>query len=79
MTIFQLLRKFRQISSLFMKNIGGGKKITHKTRNLSDLPKEALSYIERIEVLIGVKITVISTSPDREDTILLQNPYLNEV
>jgi adenylosuccinate synthase len=36
-----------------------------------DLPKEAREYIGRIEELTGVKVEIISTSPEREDTIIL--------
>lgn len=38
-------------------------------RKLSDLPAAALKYIHRIEELIGVPAVIISTSPEREDTI----------
>lgn len=36
-----------------------------------DLPKEAREYIGRIEELTGVKVEIVSTSPEREDTIIL--------
>ncbi len=38
-------------------------------RKLSDLPEAALKYIHRLEELIGVQAAIISTSPEREDTI----------
>ncbi len=38
-------------------------------RKLSDLPEKALQYIHRLEELIGVPAVIISTSPDRDDTI----------
>jgi adenylosuccinate synthase len=38
-------------------------------RKLSDLPEAALKYIHRLEELIGVQAVIISTSPEREDTI----------
>ena len=37
----------------------------------------AKKYINTIEKFIGAKITSISTSPEREDTILLKNPFKN--
>ncbi len=40
-------------------------------RKFEKLPESAKKYIKRIEELIGVKVGIISTSPDREDTILL--------
>lgn len=42
----------------------------------AQLPLEAQHYLQRIEELTGVPIAMISTSPDRDHTIVLQNPYL---
>ncbi len=39
-------------------------------REYNDLPQEAKAYIEELEKLSGAKIGIISTSPDREDTII---------
>ncbi len=39
------------------------------------LPVQARNYLERIEQVTGVPIAMISTSPDRDHTILVQNPY----
>ena len=44
-------------------------------RNIDQLPKEAKFYIQRVEELIGCKIILISTSPERLDTIYLKNPF----
>jgi len=40
-----------------------------------DLPANARSYLERIEQVTGVPIAMISTSPDRDHTIVMQQPY----
>ncbi len=40
-----------------------------------DLPENAVNYIRRIEELVGVKVAVVSTSPEREDTILVEDPF----
>ena len=40
-----------------------------------DLPGNARSYIERLQTLVGVPITIISTGPDRDQTIIRQNPF----
>mgnify|MGYP001182576411 CR=1 FL=1 len=40
-----------------------------------DLPNEAKAYIKRIEELVGVEVVLISTGPDREDTITLKDPF----
>jgi adenylosuccinate synthase len=39
------------------------------------LPDEAKLYIKRIEVLIQSRIIMVSTSPERADTIYLENPF----
>ncbi|MBN9322127.1 MAG: adenylosuccinate synthetase, partial [Delftia acidovorans] len=39
------------------------------------LPANARRYLERIEEVTGVPIAMVSTSPDRDHTILMQNPY----
>ena len=44
-------------------------------RNFKDLPDKAKNYIKAIEDFIDAKISSISTSPEREDTILLENPF----
>ncbi len=42
---------------------------------MEDLPKEAQDYIARIEEIVGLPVAVISTSPEREDTILRVDPF----
>jgi adenylosuccinate synthase len=44
-------------------------------KEIDSLPDEAKSYIKRIENLIKCKIIMISTSPERTDTIYLENPF----
>mgnify|MGYP001246374717 FL=1 len=46
--------------------------------NLNKLPKNALKYIKRLEELIDTNISLLSTSPEREDTILIKNPFINK-
>ena len=53
----------------------GWKCSTKGIKNIDDLPKNAKKYIFAIEDFIGAKISSISTSPEREDTILLENPF----
>ncbi len=45
------------------------------TKKLNDLPKSAIIYIRRIEELIGCPIILISTSPERSDTIYIKDPF----
>ena len=57
------------------KTFPGWKKSTKGIRNLKDLPDNAKKYIHAVEDFVGAKISSISTSPEREDTILLENPF----
>jgi len=41
----------------------------------ADLPAQAIKYVRRLEELIGCSAAILSTSPEREDTILMQNPF----
>ncbi len=43
--------------------------------NFNDLPDNAKAYIKRLEELVGVKITIISTGPERDETIILEHPF----
>jgi adenylosuccinate synthase len=44
-------------------------------RQYENLPEFSIKYINRIKELIGVPVAVISTSPEREDTILTKNSF----
>ncbi|GAB1255943.1 adenylosuccinate synthase [Aurantivibrio plasticivorans] len=44
-------------------------------KKYEDLPKEATDYIKRLEELVGVPVDIISTGPDRVETIVLRNPF----
>jgi adenylosuccinate synthase len=50
---------------------------TKGARRWADLPATAIKYIVRIEELIGVRVSLVSTSPQREDTILVRDPFLD--
>ncbi len=53
----------------------GWKSPTNGIKNLDTLPDNAKKYVYAIEDFIGAKISSISTSPERKDTILLENPF----
>ena len=57
------------------KTFPGWKSKTKGIKNINDLPKNAKNYIFAIEDFIKSKISSISTSPEREDTILVENPF----
>ena len=44
-------------------------------RSWAQLPAQAIKYVRRIEELIGCPVALLSTSPEREDTILMKNPF----
>ena len=48
---------------------------TNGIKNIDDLPENAKKYIFAIEEFVGAKISSISTSPERDDTILVENPF----
>ena len=57
------------------KTFPGWKKSTKGIKNMEELPDNAKKYIYAIEDFVGTKISSISTSPEREDTILIENPF----
>jgi adenylosuccinate synthase len=57
------------------ETIGGWQDTTAGARSWADLPAQAIKYIRRIEELIGCPVTLVSTSPEREDTILVRDPF----
>ncbi len=59
------------------KTFKGWKSKTQGIRNMKDLPENAKKYIYALEDFIGAKISSVSTSPEREDTILIQDPFKN--
>jgi len=44
-------------------------------QKIEDLPEKAAAYIKRIEQLIGIPVVLVSTSPEREDTIVITDPF----
>lgn len=53
----------------------GWNESTASIQHYESLPKNAKAYLQRIEKICGVPITIISTGPDRKDTIVLQHPF----
>jgi adenylosuccinate synthase len=48
---------------------------THGARSWDDLPEAAVAYVRRIEELIRCPVALVSTSPERDDTILVMDPF----
>ena len=57
------------------ESIEGWEQSTQGARSWADLPATAVKYIRRVEELIGAPVTLLSTSPEREDTILVRDPF----
>ena len=57
------------------KTFPGWKTSTNGIKNIDELPENAKNYIYALEDFIGTKISSISTSPERDDTILIENPF----
>jgi len=53
----------------------GWRESTRGARSYADLPANAIKYIRRVEELIGAPVTMLSTSPEREDTVLVRDPF----
>ncbi len=57
------------------ETIEGWTDSTAGARSWADLPAEAVKYVRWLEELIGCPVAVLSTSPERNDTILVHNPF----
>ncbi|MBF0889388.1 MULTISPECIES: adenylosuccinate synthase [Gluconobacter] len=53
----------------------GWKETTAGARSWAELPAQAIKYVRRIEELIEAPVTLLSTSPERDDTILMRDPF----
>ncbi|MBV8848162.1 MAG: adenylosuccinate synthase [Methylobacteriaceae bacterium] len=57
------------------ESIEGWEGTTSGARSWADLPAQAIKYVRRIEELIEAPVALLSTSPERDDTILVHNPF----
>jgi len=57
------------------ETLEGWSETTYGARSWADLPATAIKYIRRIEELIETPVALLSTSPEREDTILVKDPF----
>jgi adenylosuccinate synthase len=55
----------------------GWSETTAGARRWADLPAQAIKYVRRIEELTGCPVALVSTSPQRDDTILVRDPFLD--
>jgi len=57
------------------ETLPGWSEPTVGARSWNDLPAQAIKYVRHIEELIGAPVTMLSTSPERDDTILVEDPF----
>jgi adenylosuccinate synthase len=57
------------------ESLPGWKDSTVGVRDFAALPANAQAYLRRIEALAGTPLAMVSTGPDRDDTILLRHPF----
>ena len=57
------------------EDVKGWSDSTYGARSWNELPAEAIKYVKRLEELVGCSVSLLSTSPEREDTILVKDPF----
>ena len=65
---------YNRIIPIYEK-IDGWDECTKGIKEFDKLPVNARAYISRIQTLIGIPIDIISTGPDRDDTVILNHPF----
>ena len=55
----------------------GWSESTRGARSWAELPAQAVKYVRRVEELTGATVALLSTSPEREDTILVKDPFID--
>jgi adenylosuccinate synthase len=65
---------FEQCKPVY-EELPGWKESTVGVRKLEQLPQNARLYLKRLEQVVGVPVDIISTGPERDETIILKNPY----
>ncbi len=59
------------------EEMDGWQETTAGARSWADLPAQAIKYIQRVQELIETPVALVSTSPEREDTILVRDPFVD--
>ena len=65
---------FESITPVY-ETMDGWVEVTVGAQRLEDLPQAARDYVSRIEILIGAPVDVVSTGPDRVETIVLRHAF----
>ena len=73
--IFRPARRAQARVEPVYETIAGWNEPTARARSWAQLPAQAIKYVRRVEELVGCPVALLSTSPEREDTILMKNPF----
>lgn len=65
---------FDQLQPVY-EEMPGWQETTADVTTMNDLPANAIAYLKRIEELLGVPVAMLSTGPERDSTIILQDPF----
>ena len=57
------------------ETLEGWTESTRGARRWGELPAQAIKYVRHIEELVECPVTLLSTSPERDDTILMRDPF----
>ena len=68
------LKKLAQCTPVY-QDLPGWKEDISRARSKDELPSQARTYVETIEKITGIPVSIISVGPDREETIMLQDPF----
>jgi len=53
----------------------GWSEVTVGAKSLDELPANARNYLNRLEELVGVPVDIVSTGPERDETVILNHPF----
>ncbi len=65
----------RRRSSRSTRRIEGWREYERRSAVLGDLPAQAIKYVRRIEELVEAPVTLLTTGPERDDTIMVRDPF----
>ncbi len=57
------------------ESMPGWSESTVGAQKLEDLPENARNYLKRLEEMVGVPVDIVSTGPERDETIVLNHPF----
>ena len=59
------------------EELEGWEETTRGARSYAQLPANAVKYVKRLEELVECPVVLLSTNPDRNDTILMRDPFVD--